>query len=246
MTVVVTFQEYVPLPRYDGLPWTKVRIYEAADSLGPWTQIQLQNLSPVDADPTNPQARNLTTTLATLEQGWYQLVFEDAAGLHQQATFPVHNVTPEELAFEPNVVDVAKLLRARTENSAGVQQGTFTATTRPQFQDVAAIIDFATRFVVSAVDSDIPEESFPSASAVIALYSAMIIELSYFPEQVNTPRSPYEQYKALFDQELQVLLTSVARERAEEETGDETLSSLEPSFHFKPNAGGLVGWNTVW
>ena len=33
---VITFEEYRPVPRYDGLPWTELRIEEASVKTGPW------------------------------------------------------------------------------------------------------------------------------------------------------------------------------------------------------------------
>jgi hypothetical protein len=39
MTVVVTFEDYTPAPRYDALPWTEVRIEESDAADGTWTLI---------------------------------------------------------------------------------------------------------------------------------------------------------------------------------------------------------------
>ena len=78
MTVVVSFEDYRPAPRYDGEAWTDVQIYEAAASTGPWTLLETQALSPVDADPQNPVYRNFTTDLGTADEQWYKLVFVDA------------------------------------------------------------------------------------------------------------------------------------------------------------------------
>lgn len=89
MTYVVSFTDYTPTARYDATPWTNVRIQECATSGGTFVTLETQALSPVDADPTHPVSRNITTTLATIASGgWYRIVFVDAA-LNEQPTTPV-------------------------------------------------------------------------------------------------------------------------------------------------------------
>jgi hypothetical protein len=77
---VRTFTGYVPPARYDGAPFTAARIEERASlTAGAWAQIDSIALVPVDADPSAPAARNLTTPNATLEAGYYRIVWLDAA-----------------------------------------------------------------------------------------------------------------------------------------------------------------------
>lgn len=84
-----SFVGFRPSPRFDALPWTDVRIEEGSDREGPFAVLETQPLAPVDADPADPQRRNITTSLATLEEGWYRLVFLDAA-LTEDPVAPVH------------------------------------------------------------------------------------------------------------------------------------------------------------
>lgn len=109
---VVTFVDYTPTPRFDGNPWTSVRIQEAALATGTWTTIETVTLSPVDADPENPVSRSFTTELAsdTLEL-WYRLVFVDATGDEQQPTTPVQNSVFSAYA---SVLELARVLKIRT------------------------------------------------------------------------------------------------------------------------------------
>jgi hypothetical protein len=86
---VVSLTGFTPGARYDSNPWTQAQIGEAATAAGPFTTIDTIVLSPVDADPTNPQPRNVTTTKATLTAGWYQVTFIDAAGNTQPVPTPV-------------------------------------------------------------------------------------------------------------------------------------------------------------
>jgi len=110
MTVVVTLEDYRPSPRYDGEAWTTVQIYEAPASTGPWTLLETQNLTPVDADPTNPAYRNFTTDLGTADEQWYQLVFLDADMSTGQPTYPIQNV-PDDRPVYASVSELAVILK---------------------------------------------------------------------------------------------------------------------------------------
>lgn len=92
MSQVVSFTDYTPAARYDGIAWTTVIVEEAETAVGPWTTIDTITLDPVDADPTTPQARSLTTDSAsdTLDL-WYRLTFADINDDTGQPTTPVQN-----------------------------------------------------------------------------------------------------------------------------------------------------------
>lgn len=91
MAYVVTFQGYRPPPRYDDLAWTEARIDEAAAADGPWVELETITFDPVDADPTDPATRNLSTELGTALNQWYRIVFLDASGDQAQPTTAVQN-----------------------------------------------------------------------------------------------------------------------------------------------------------
>ena len=91
MSVVVSFERFLPPARYDALPWTEARIEESADEDGSYTQIDIHTLSPVDADPANPEYRSFTTELGTDDDYWYRVVFADADGDISIATVPIQN-----------------------------------------------------------------------------------------------------------------------------------------------------------
>ena len=97
-------------------------------------------------------------------------------------------------------------MRARTRDSEGVEQGTFTADTRPTATHAEAIITMAVA-EVRLVVGPIPEDSRCAEGAYVvgALKAACMIEKSLWPEQVNVPRSPYEQYQAEYDQAMTAL-----------------------------------------
>jgi hypothetical protein len=112
--MVITFENYVPTPRYDSLPWTEARIQEAAtaDALeAAWTTIETITLSPVDADPENPQSRDFTTENGTAADLWYRIVFADATGDELLPTVPVQNTTP--IQAYATVTELARVLKIR-------------------------------------------------------------------------------------------------------------------------------------
>lgn len=117
MTVVVTLEDYRPSPRYDGLPWTQVRIQEAPASTGSWVTLETQNLSPVDSDPKNPAYRNFTTALGTAAEQWYRVIFIDAAVATGLPTFPIQNVADDRPVYA-SVSELALLLRIQTQASS--------------------------------------------------------------------------------------------------------------------------------
>lgn len=116
MTQVVSFVDYVPAPRYDSEPWVEVDIEEASDDDGPWTVLETQALTPLDADPENPATRSFTTSLASDGELWYRLVFRDADGDEMQPTLPVQNV-PGVSAYA-SVDELARVLKITNPSEA--------------------------------------------------------------------------------------------------------------------------------
>lgn len=110
-------------------------------------------------------------------------------------------------AWWPTPDDVATLLRARTKDDTGRELGTWTDATRPTNVEVQSIIELAARQTVSDEFAGPCERS---AFAAINYRAACIVELSYFPEQVRSDRSPYEELKALADAALDELQTCIS------------------------------------
>ncbi len=120
MSVVVTFENYRPTPRYDHLAWTEVRIEESSSSTGPWTLIDTQTLTPVDADPSVPESRSFTTENGTAADQWYRLVFADATGDVLGPTYAVQNIASR--TPYASVEELAALLRVRVADRADALQ----------------------------------------------------------------------------------------------------------------------------
>jgi len=113
--------------------------------------------------------------------------------------------------YAPAVQDVANVLRARTKDTNGQEVGTFTAETRPTDAEVTGLITRALNDVAMVVGPDIPPLTFEDAKPVVALRAALLVELGYYPEQINTGRSPYPQLKDLYDGDLKNLVAAVTR-----------------------------------
>lgn len=99
----------------------------------------------------------------------------------------------------PDVALVASLLRARTKDVNGDEIGTFNANTRPTSVQVGDMIQVAADDLRMKVRRPIPAGALSDARRLIAMYSAMLVELSYWPEQVHSDRSAYSMYKSLYD-----------------------------------------------
>lgn len=237
---VVTFADYTPNPRYDNEKWTSVNIDEGTTSDGPWTRIDSMLLTPLDVDPSNPMSRSFTTDNATLESGWYRISFENLTG-DILYTDPVYNAPPE--ADLPTVRQIAALLPTRTQAQDGTYQGTFNEKTIPTGEQVEVIIRLAA-LDVSAVLSQNPnatEEVTGTAESMIAMRSAMLVELTFFPEQVTTNRSAYEYYKDLYDAWFNLVIPG---EAGGGESGLAATQSNSPEYNFTHKTP-LVGLDTV-
>jgi len=156
--------------------------------------------------------------------------------------------------YWPSPTDVAALLRARTQDDTDVEVGDWTDTTRPTRDQVDDLIARAAALVSTRTGSldGLPcknaDDIRSAAGYTIAIQTAMLIELSYYPEQVDTPRSAYEHYRDLFTQLIDELLRGIESCWASGDDGapvpDDAPAS--PSWFFMPDCGGLVGWRTRW
>lgn len=206
MPFVRTFEEVSPPARFDEVAFTEVAIEEAPSADGPWTQIDLVTLDPVDDDPAAPQERSVTTTAATLNPGWYRLGWRDAAA----TVFYSPPVRMPGAEYVPAVGDVGALLRARTKSGMD-EVGTFDATTRPTGAQVETLIAQAVADIQMRIGADIPDELVASAKHVVTLRTAQLVELSFFPEQQEGggQLSPYQTLRLSYEEALGKLVKAV-------------------------------------
>lgn len=155
----------------------------------------------------------------------------------------------------PDVAAVGAILRARTQDENDQEAGTFNDTTRPTEAQVLVLLKQAGTVVYGAV-GDPAELECSAADQIkdgigywISLLTAMLIELSYFPEQIDEERSAFQYYKDLWDDDVAGFagLVSAAEEcRAGEVVPDDGSGYRGCSWAFPVDAGGMVGWQTSW
>lgn len=163
--------------------------------------------------------------------------------------------------WAPTVAGVGALLRSRTKQAVtGVELGYFAnpdengqGSTRPTADEVTNLIDQATGDVVDVVGADIPAPFWDRARFLVQLGAALLVELTYFPEQVANNRSTYPQLLALYTDRLKKLQTAVADyvdpnapEGGEGSAGNGAEPGMYAQFGFPVDAGGMVGWRTRW
>jgi hypothetical protein len=217
----VSFTDFTPSARFDGISWVSALIQESSAKDGPWTTIDTKNFPP-DSNPAVPASHSFTTENATLEAGWYRIVWVDQTGDQQQPTLPLHNAPEPSDYFKPTIREVANEILSRTRDANGVLLGTFTSETTPTDEKVAEMIQQAADEVEAVVDDDLPESVWDTARQVIAIRTAMQIELSFYSDQVESGRSPYAQLRQQYEDALEYLATATAREQEEDAAGVES------------------------
>jgi hypothetical protein len=170
---------------------------------------------------TEPVSGNyLVKRLAPAVQGNYLLVWDrDPDGLEVAPAdlaveqLQVTRVLPFEsvVAFLPEPSDVASFLRARTYNDESQQEGEFSEDTRPTEAQVATLINASANEVAARLGQEVEDETLRAyARNVVALRTAMTVELSYFPEQNDEDRSTiYKELKALYEEGLAFLINAL-------------------------------------
>jgi hypothetical protein len=108
---------------------------------------------------------------------------------------------------------VGRLLRARTVDDNDQQIGQFTDNTRPTSNDVLEFVDDASQDVFITAGQQLgptfTSATEPAAWVLIAIRAAMLVELSYWPQQTQAADSAYQQLSQLYDQGLRNLITAV-------------------------------------
>lgn len=121
---------FTPPKRFDGASWRNVRIEQSIDNVAAFTTVETialtsTDVSPsgFDTDPSNPQMRSITTDSATLEKGYFRVVWLDLEG---DASPPSNSVfspaAPSAEAFA-TVADVAARLGRTLSDADGAMAG---------------------------------------------------------------------------------------------------------------------------
>jgi len=89
-------------------------------------------------------------------------------------------------------------MRSRTRDSDGNVVGDFTTITSPTVDVVSDIVGQAADEVSIVIGETIPTRLFRAAESLVALRAAMLVELSYWPEQLSHDASPYNAYASQY------------------------------------------------
>ena len=110
----------------------------------------------------------------------------------------------------PSVDDVAALEGTRRVDDTTAEQPTFNANTRPTDTEVQALIDQAVPVVMAQLRPTFPISYYDEVSHAIALYAAILVEGSYYREQINT--GSVGLYQSLLNQSLAGIAASLELE----------------------------------
>jgi hypothetical protein len=224
---VVRMEDFRPPPR-DDAPWTVMQIEESTDGVTSMGMIESKLLATdpginpqgLDNDPRHPVARDWTTTLATLPPGigYYRVRFQDGTGNLSEYSDWVKSGLE---AWVPALREVAVHIRNRTVERATNQfRGTFTDKTRPTEEEAWEAITIA----LDDIEADtgrldrtgISAVSWRAVRSLAALRAAMIIERSYFSEQIGSNKSPYPGLERDWERRLPKVVDAVAEDIAGE------------------------------
>lgn len=153
--------------------------------------------------------------------------------------------------YTPTVASIGTLLRARTKTKGGAEAGVFNPAsaagtsdeTRPTAEGVMEYINIALGDVSGIIGADLEEKYVEPARRVAALRAALLIELTYWPEQVNSDRSPYDQLKVLYDEAWANLLASMGIS-LDDDGGPASIDAGYPSYGGFPSTA--IGMEFPW
>jgi hypothetical protein len=108
-----------------------------------------------------------------------------------QATLDMESTVPDFPPLDPadvtpTVQEVADLERTRTMQDGGSEITTFDSTTRPTDTEVLRLITQAVGPVINSLYPSFPTSHYDAVKHCVCLYTAILIEGSYFREQVSS------------------------------------------------------------
>ena len=149
---------------------------------------------------------------------------------------PIEVVDPLAVPWAPEILDLARLTPAR---AAGRFTGGGADGSLPEFPDedrVQAIITMATATVASRLGGQhLSAVHWPAAKSLATLRAALTLEPSAWPEQARPDKSAWEQWKQLYDEDLEGLIDTIKNDAADGDSGDggpEAGGIADPVFSF--------------
>ena len=203
----------------DGLRFgARIEIPVTRAIVGYWREATLNGFvwsvemeAPPAAPQRPPEYGSDPYLAAALAAGTYNLVWMDDGGVPAVEIFvPLFVSTstnnpwpnqpdwpiPDPGLIAPSVEEVAILVRTRTYTEGVLEHADFTDDTRPPAEEVQRLIEQATPTVLAQLRPSFPETVYGEIGHLIALYTAILIEGSFFREQIN--ESQVALYRDLF------------------------------------------------
>jgi hypothetical protein len=153
--------------------------------------------------PAGSGVYTATLTAPTVE-GQYLVVWNDGTDTRTEDLTVSGSViggmppaTGDLSSIRPTVEDVGLLESARTY-VMGTPRNTFDEDTIPTGAQVEMLIDLALGDMQSRVGSEIGDVNDADARRLVALQTASMIEASFFPDSLDSDRSAYRQYQAMY------------------------------------------------
>ena len=177
--------------------------------------------------------------------GQYTIIFDDGAIPLTPSDFAVDELTvnaqgqpvvlvPGVQNYLPSVSQVAEHIMARTKDQYGKILGTFNASTTPTDVQVSALITTAGNRVADVIGDTVPLSVVQDVSDIVALRAAMMVELSYFADQVSTSRSSYPLLEAEYEREFPRVQGRVESTEIDDGTIQNQPTANRPSYSFPP------------
>lgn len=107
----------------------------------------------------------------------------------------------------------------------------FTTETRPSVSQVGLMIGLAVAQISGRVGYNLAPQFHSSARFMTTLYTALLLEPGYWPEQQRPDKSAWEQWKLLYDEGMPTLITAIKEAGAGEEVGPDD-DKLAPIWAF--------------
>lgn len=120
--------------------------------------------------------------------------------------------------YKPSVDDVGALMFARAHGEYDTLV-TFTSNTKPTAAQVTATIDRAADLVSARVGVNVDTELRPAAKTLVTLMTALLIEPGHFPDQARPERSAWDQWRELYKDGIEALVTAIREKGAGGDAG---------------------------
>jgi hypothetical protein len=178
----------------------------------------------------SPSPGVFTKLLTPLAVGRWTYAFHATETVLSVAT-GAFSVAPED--WTPTVDEVGTLLRSRTIDGDGREAGTFTSSTRPvkeqtrpTSEQVARIIEEEVGALQGFIGYDLSPTLWQLAHEAALYRAGARVELTYFPEQVQSGHSSYDQLVANRDLEEGRLISAVRATSGAGEAGGRALGTI--------------------